>query len=164
MATKANSTPVLEVPKDEDKDLEIEAAKLEEMANKQRAAMQAEIERLKAENEQLKKNSVLAVGAFGAMTDRERVRKACEEASKNGVDAWTQKISVRAPRRPAKEEPYYWLSVNAKTIQVPADDRYYNLQLPFAQCLVDMIAAEWLAADYADKIENYDPVTNPKTE
>ena len=166
MASKASSTPVLEVPKDEDRELEKEAGKLERMANPpdQGAAMLAEIERLKKENERLRKNSVLAGNAAGQMSDRERVRAACEQAAKDGIDAWTQTISVRAPRRPAKEEPFYWLSVNAKTMQVPANDRYFDLPLPFAQCLVDMIAMEWMAQDFSDSIENYDPITNPKKE
>ena len=164
MATKANSTPVLEVPKDEDRDLEKEAGKLEAMANAQKEAMLAEIEKLKAENERLRKNSVLAGNAMGQKSDRDRVREACEKAAKEGVDAWSQTISVRAPRKPAKEEPYYWISVNARTIQVPANDRYFDLPLPFAQCLVDMVAADWMAQDYSDSIENYDPITNPKKE
>ena len=49
-----------------------------------------------------------------------------------------------------------------KSVQVPANDRYYELALPFAQCMVDEIAARTRAADYADKIEVYDPVLNPK--
>ena len=109
-------------------------------------------------------NSVAAYGAAGAKSDIERVQEACRSAAEKGLDSWEVKISVRAPRRPAKEDPFYWLSVNGRTIQVPANDKYYELPLPFAACLTDMIAAEWLAADYSDSIENYDPVTNPHKE
>ena len=155
MATKKSSTPVLENPVDEDKELEKEVGKLD---------LLAELEALRAENERLKANSVAAYGATGAKSDYERVHDACEKAAKAGADAWEIKISVRAPRRPAKEDPFYWLSVNGRTMQVPANDKYFELALPFAACLVDMIAAEWFANDYADSIEEYDPVTNPHRE
>lgn len=154
MATK-KGTPVPENP-------EIVEEKQEESIGL--SAMQAEIEKLKAENERLKRSSVAAYGAAGAKSDQERVQDACRKAAEEGRDAWTETVSIRAPRRPAKEDPFYWLSVNGRTLQVPANDRYFDLPLPFAACLTDMIAAEWLAADYSDSIENYDPVTNPKKE
>ena len=157
MATKKSSTPVLEVPENEDAKLEEEANKLQQMAN-----MQAELEALKKENEKLRQNSVAAMNASGGKSDYERVKEACQKAAEEGKDAWSIKISVRAPRRPLKEDPFYWLSVNDRQVQIPADDKYYDLQLPFANDLVDMIRAEWLAADFSDSIENYDPVTNPK--
>ena len=159
MATKKSSTPVLETPVDEEEKLEEEAQKLQQMAN-----MQAELAALKAENERLKMNSVAAYGATGAKTDYERVMEACDKAAKDGADEWNITISIRAPRRPAKEDPFYWLSVNGRTLQVPANDKYFDMALPFAACMVDMIQAEWFANDYADIIEEYDPETNPHRE
>ena len=156
MANKKDSTPVLEIPEKTDEKLETEAAKLD--------AMRAELEKLKAENEKLRRDSVAAYSTAGARSDKERVDDACKKCAEAGTDPWTETISVRAPRKPAKEDPFYWLSVNGRTMQVPANDRYFDLPLPFAACLMDMIAAEWLAADYSDKIENWDPVTNPKKE
>lgn len=126
--------------------------------------MQKELEALRKENAQLRMNSVAAYTAAGAMSDHERVQEACKKAAEEGADSWNIKISVRAPRRPAKEDPFYWLSINGRTMQVPANDKYFDLPLPFAACLTDMIQAEWMASDYADSIENYDPVTNPHRE
>ena len=165
MATKKNA-PALEVPENEDAELEQESEKLAQMAedskpDPQMLAMMAEMERLKKENEALKKNSVYSPSSEGGASDRERVAKACEEAAKKDQDPWKIKISVLAPRI-GKGEDSYWLCVNGKSIQVPANDRYYELALPFAQCMVDEIAARTRAADYADKIEVYDPVLNPK--
>lgn len=165
MATKKNA-PVLEVPENEDAELEQESDKLEKMAetstpNQQMLAMMAEMERLKKENEALKKNSVYSPSAEGGASDRERVAKACQDAAEKGLDPWGIKISVLAPRI-GKGEDSYWLCVNTRSIAVPATDRYFELALPFAQCLVDEIAARNRAADYADKIEVYDPVLNPK--
>ena len=126
--------------------------------------MQKELEALRKENERLRMNSVAAYTAAGAMSDHERVQEACKKAAEEGADSWGIKISVRAPRRPAKEDPFYWLSINGRTLQVPANDKYFEMALPFAACLTDMIQAEWMANDFADTIENYDPVTNPHRE
>lgn len=164
MATKRSSTPVLETPVDEDKELEAEVDKeLETEADKLQkiADMQAELAALKKENERLRASSIAASSPGGAMGDFDRVQEACRKAAEAGQDAWQVKISIRAPRRPAKEDPFYWLSVNGRTLQVPANDKYFEMALPFADCLVQMIAAEWFANDYADSIEVYDPVTNP---
>ena len=165
MATKKNPQ-MLEVPENEDAELEQESEKLAQMAedskpNPQMLAMMAEMERLKKENEALRKNSVYSPSTEGGASDRERVAKACQEAAEKNQDPWKIKISVLAPRI-GKGEDSYWMCVNGKSIQVPANDRYYELALPFAQCLVDEIAARNRAADYADKIEVYDPVLNPK--
>ena len=128
------------------------------------ANMEAELAALKKENEKLKASSVAAPGAGGSKSDKERVAEACKKAAEDGVSAWDVKISIRAPRKSAKDDNSYWLSVNGKTLQVPANDRYFELALPFAQCLTDMISAEWSANDYADSIEDFDPVTNPHRE
>ena len=118
-------------------------------------------EKLCKENERLKANSVAASGATGAKSDYERVHKLAEENAKSGEDPWGVKISIRAPRRPKKEDPFYWLSINGRTLQVPANDKYFEMALPFAETLVNMVWAENFSNDYIDGIEDYDPVTNP---
>lgn len=132
----------------------------EELEGKKADSMQAEIERLRAENEALKRKKPTG-NPYGSQKDSERVREACEKAAAEGVDPWDETISVRAPRRPAKEDPWYWINVNGRSVQVPANDRYYDLKLPWAAALTDMIEAEWHASDFQDKIEVFDPVTNP---
>lgn len=160
MATKKVSAPALEIPEDEEKELAEESEKLETMTQD---ALKAELEKMRAENERLK----LAAKAnatgnpYGGATDWERVHEACDLAAAQGIDPWTIKIGIKAPRRPAKEDPWYWLNVNGRSIQVPANERIFELELPWAQMLVDMIAAEWRASDYQDSIEVFDPVTNP---
>ena len=126
--------------------------------------MQQELEKLRKENEQLRRNSIAAGTPYGGKSDYERVQEACIQAAEDDRDSWEEKISIRAPRRSAKEDPFYWLSVNGRTMQVPANDKYYELALPFAECLVNMIAAEYHASDFIEGIEEYDPVTNPKKE
>lgn len=122
--------------------------------------LKGELDKEKAENEILRRNSVHSSSPMGAESDYERVRRACEEAAAKDVDPWKIKISVLAPRI-GKGEDSYWLCVNGKSIQVPANDRYYELALPFAQCLTDEVRARYRAADFADSIQVYDPKENP---
>ena len=158
MATKKNAAQ--EAPVNEEEILEAAEAVQEPEPDPQMLAMQKEIERLKKENEQLKVNSVFAASPTGGESDSERVYKACEQASKAGKDPWDVKISVQA-QRIGKGEDSYWLCVNGRIMQVPANDRYYDLELPFAQCLVDEIRSRYRAADFADGIQVYDPENNP---
>ena len=120
------------------------------------------LEQLEKENAELRKNSVYAPGPYGAAGDYERVQKACQDAAEKGEDPWNVKISVQAPRR-GKGDDSYWISVNGRYIQIPADEKYYELALPFAQCLVDLIRAERRSNDFIDNIQVYDPITNPKS-
>ena len=156
MASKksaAQETPVIE-------EEVLEQAEEKQEVNPQMLAMQKEIERLKKENAQLQQNSVYSANPMGSASDYERVHAACEQAAKDGVDPWSKTISVLAARI-GKGEDSYWLCVNGKSMQVPANDRYYELALPFAQCLVDEIRARYRAADFADSIQVYDPKDNP---
>lgn len=178
-AQNAQETPELKVPENADQKLDQEAAKLEKQVEEtqgnagiqemmrammelknQIAGLQKDLDAQKKENEELKKNSVYSPSPYGSKTDRERVYDACVAAEKAGLDPWTVKISVLAPRI-GKGEDSYWLSTNGKNMAVPADDRYYDLALPFAESMVNEISARKRAADMIDKLEVYDPVNNP---
>ena len=124
------------------------------------SGLKSELEAQKKENEVLRRNSVHSTSPMGSESDYERVQKACMDAAKENVDPWNIKISVLSPRI-GKGEDSYWLCVNGKSVQVPANDRYFELALPFAQCLVDEIKARYRAADFADSIQVYDPKENP---
>jgi len=158
MATKKEDKPVLNLPEDEDAVFEAEAEKLQQMAN-----MQAELAALKKENAELKKNSIYSPSPYGSEGDYERVQRACQQAAEQGKNPWNIKISVKAPRI-GKGEDSYWLSVNGRSLQVPANERYYEMALPFAQCLVDEIKNRNAANDYIDSIEVKDPKDNPHKE
>ena len=120
-------------------------------------AQQAEIEKLKAQLAAAQQQAKPGARQNYA----EVVRKACEEAVKAGVDLWTVTVNIRSPRRPGKEDPWYWLNVNGRSVQIPADDKYYEIKLPWAEALINSLEAERKAADYQDQLEVYDPVTNP---
>ena len=166
------------IPEVNDQELEKEAGKLETMAQgaqgtgmdqmlqammdlkSQIAGLQKDLDDQKKENEELKKNSVYSPSPQGSMSDLERVHVACRKAAEDGVDPWTVKISVLSPRI-GKGEDSYWLCINGKSVQVPANDRYFEMALPYAECLVNEIEARYRAADMIDKLEVYDPELNP---
>lgn len=160
MATKKTAVP--ETPANENAEAVNDSEMLQAMQElkKELSSLKGELAAQKKENEELKKNSVRSSSPYGGESDAQRVAKACQEAAESGADPWGIKISVLAPRI-GKGEDSYWLSVNGRTIQVPANDRYFELALPFAQCLVDEISARHFAADYIDQIEVFDPKTNP---
>ena len=106
------------------------------------------------------RNIVGSVTLDELLSEREKVSGAIKDIIDAETDPWGIKISVLAPRI-GKGEDSYWLRVNGRSVQVPANDRYFELALPFAECLVNEISARHFAADYIDTIEVYDPKTNP---
>lgn len=97
-------------------------------------------------------------------TDKARVQEAIQQAIAEGKNTWDVKIPVRARPRQGTTEKHYWLGVNGRFLAVPADDKYYDLSLPFAECLVNAMDAEIFVKDYADKIQVHDLISNPHEE
>ena len=161
MATK--KTPVLEVPEQEDRELEAVAKKSDELAAEARVkSQQAEIERLKKELAEARAtNRVPAI----RKTDKENVQEAIQNAIAEGRNLWDVKVPVRSRPRVGTTEKHYWMGVNGRFMALPADDKYYDLPLPFAECLVNAMDAERFVKDYADKnIQVYDLISNPHAE
>jgi len=117
----------------------------------------AEIARLKAELEKANRRAAYQSPA----DERARIRQMANEAAKNGENPWDITVEVRVPRRPAGEDPFYWISVNNRTAQIPANDKLQEMRLPFALTMVESLAWEDVARNYADSLQVYDPVTNP---
>ena len=118
----------------------------------------AEIARLKAELEEANRRAAYAT----PRSERERVAEMCRKAAEEGLDPWGIKIAIRVPRRPPTQDPWYWINVNGIIAQIPANDRYQELKLPWACVLVDLLKYEKYSNEYQDSIPNWDPETNPK--
>lgn len=156
MATRKNNIP----KEPEQEELEMETVTGEEPAEepgKDAAETLAEENaRLKAQIEALKKSA-----AGGKESDYDRVHRIEAECVAAGVDLFTVEVEVLVPHREKTEDPYYWISVNGRTVQIPANDRYQKMRLPFALVLVDTLKYERHSADYQDSLEVFDPVDNP---
>ena len=123
------------------------------------AAAQAEIARLKA---------ALAAAVPAAKTGKpareteyDRVHRLEAEAIAAGKDLWNETVELFVPHRNPTEDPFYWICVNSRPVQIPADDTIQEMRLPYACVLVDLLANEKRAADYRDRVQVYDPKTNP---
>lgn len=143
MATrKANTDPeIIEEPQDMEQTL----AQLQEQNRK----LQEELARTQQRS-------------GGRQDDAAIVRKAAQEAAEAGKDPFDVVVNIRIPRRGGREDPWYWLNVNGRSCQVPADDQYHEMKLPWAETLINALEAERKADAFQDSLEVYDPITNPK--
>ena len=117
----------------------------------------AEIARLKAELEAANRRAAYTT----PMDERKRILEMAEEAAAEGKDPWGILVEIRVPKRAKTEDPWFWININGRSAQIPADDRIQEMKLPFAVVLLDMLTAEERAQDYADSLEVKDPVHNP---
>ena len=123
---------------------------------------QAEIERLKKE---LAEARTATRAPVNRKTDKENVKEAIQKAIAEGMNLWNVKVPVRSRPRVGTTEKHYWMGVNGRFMALPADDKIYDLPLPFAECLVNAMDAERFVTEYADKnIKVYDLISNPHEE
>jgi len=122
-------------------------------------SQEAEIARLKMALEEANRRSA----SNTPEEVRQRVKELAEEAAENGKDPWKISVPILIPRRPPTEDPWYWINVNGRSVQIPANNKVQDVLLPWAEVLVKMLEAEDMTRRYADSIQSYDPITNPKT-
>ena len=152
MATKKNAET--KAPEE----LELEQADVKSAAPA--ADKDAEIAKLKAQLAALQQQNE----GYRAGRDADVVAKASEEAQAAGVDPWTVKVSVRVPERRDTTERSYWICVNGRSVQLPANNQYQEMRLPFAEALMNALQADRYAQQFADQqIQVYDPITNPNS-
>jgi hypothetical protein len=102
---------------------------------------------------------------YRAGNDAEIVQQAIRDALAEGKDPWDVMVSVRVPERRDTTEKSYWFMINGKSVQLPADNKYQEMRLPFAETLMNTLKADKYAQNFADKgIQVYDPFTNPHPE
>ena len=141
----------------------------EAQAEEARDSLQAKVNEISKKDaiiEDLKRQLEAAKKPFARSssneTDYDKVHRIEKETAEAGIDPWTVKVDVLVPHREKSEDPWFWLNVNGQSVQVPANDRYQALKLPWACVLVDLLKYESFSMDYQDSLEVYDPETNPK--
>jgi len=140
-------------------ELELEQADMKSEAPA--ADKDAEIAKLKAQLAALQQQNE----GYRKGRDADVVAKASADAIAAGVDPWTVKVSVRVPERRDTTEKSYWLCVNGRSVQLPANNQYQEMKLPFAEALMNALKADRFAQQFADtQIQVYDPITNPHKE
>ena len=120
-----------------------------------------EIARLKAELAAAQKQSA----GYRAGKDAQIVEQAILDCIEAGKDPWAETISVRVPERRDTTEKSYWICVNGRSVQIPANNQYQEMKLPFAEALMKTLQADRHAQRFADEtVQVYDPITNPHPE
>ena len=71
--------------------------------------------------------------------------------------AWDEEIEMMIPRKPKGEDAFYYVCVNDRRFEIPANGKMQKLPKPIALVLQDSLEAEIRAEDYADSIPNNAP-------
>ena len=77
-----------------------------------------------------------------------------EAAAAAPTDPWLVNVSMLVPRKPKGEEQSYYVCVNDRRFQVPANGKVQELPKPIAAALTDSLAADAAADEFADKMPN----------
>lgn len=86
-------------------------------------------------------------------TAAEEVKTEVKPAEEPAVkDEWDEKVEIRVPRAKAGEANYYYVCVNDRRYQIPADGKKQSLPRPIAELLEQSIEAEYEADRYADRM------------
>ena len=158
MASKKTANPETIPEKQEELKPAEEKAEPKKTENAELAAARAEIEALK---KQLAAKAPARRVGGSTETDYDRVHRIERETAEAGEDPWNVMIEVLVPHREKSEDPWYWVNVNGRSAQIPANDRYQEMRLPWACVLVDLLKYEKTSIDYQDSLEVFDPETNP---
>ena len=82
--------------------------------------------------------------------DAEMINKAPEAEE----SAWDRNMKVIVPRKPKGEEQSYYICINDRRFQLPANGKEQELPEPVAKVLLESLEAESEADDFMDKIPN----------
>ena len=70
------------------------------------------------------------------------------------TDSWSEMVNIIVPRRPRGEDQFYYICVNDRRFQIPADGKMQQLPKPVAEILEQSLAAEAAADKFAEEIPN----------
>lgn len=90
--------------------------------------------------------------------EAEPVEEVKAEEPAEQKDAWAEEIEMMIPRKPRGEDAFYYVCVNDRRFEIPADGKMHKLLKPIALVLQDSLAAEIAAEDFADSIPNNQPM------
>ena len=82
----------------------------------------------------------------------EELEETVAEAEPAEEDPWKQKVQVRVPRK--QKGDYFYVCVNDRRFEIPADGMVHEMPQPIAEVLEATIDAENRALDFAEGIPN----------
>lgn len=105
------------------------------------------IKKLMAEVAELK-NSLMA----NAAEEEEPEEPEEPEETESLEDEWEQYIDVPVPRHGRGQEKCFYVAVNGRNAQIPADGKIHRIRKPLAINLLDSLEAEARAEQYAEDL------------
>ncbi len=120
----------------------------------------AEIAKLRAELEQLQEEKEALNKSIDKKIDE------LQDAEPEPPDPWEEYIDIIVPRKPRGAEQYYYVCVNDRSCQIPADGKIQRMRKPFAEVLLMSLEAEAEADRFAENIpheaapEGYESLMN----
>ena len=89
------------------------------------------------------------------MTEEEVLEQAeAEEVQEEKApkSTWDEKVTVLVPRK--SKFDYYYVCVNDRRFEIPADGKAHEMPLPIAEVLQQTLEAENAAMDFAEGVPN----------
>lgn len=78
------------------------------------------------------------------------------ETRKEPASEWDEEVEMIVPRKSKGDDQSYYVCVNDRRFQIPANGKMQTLPAPIAEALRNSLEAEAEAEEYADKIPNRD--------
>lgn len=162
MATKRKTAAEIreeEIVREQTELMEEEAAEETEPAED---AKDAEIASLKKQLAKMAAENAREVFVPNGRGDMERLMRVAQDAEESKTDPWKVFVNVRVPRKMGAGDDDFWVAVNGRTAQIPANGQVQEMKLPFAMALMDALEAEEKAIEFAEGLKMYDPINSPK--
>ncbi len=87
-----------------------------------------------------------------ATTRRETENQAAVTAAVQ--DEWAEEVSIHVPRKPKGDDPFYYVCVNERRFQVPANGKTQTMPKPIAEILLGSLEAEDKTDEFIDSLPN----------
>ena len=82
----------------------------------------------------------------------EVIEEAAETAEEPAKSKWDVIVTVRTPRK--SKHDFYYVCVNDRRFEIPADGKEHEMPLPIAEVLMQTLDAEAAADDFAEGVPN----------
>ena len=92
------------------------------------------------------------VKAVAREIEEQKAKAETAEAPEQPVDEWEQFIDIVVPRHGRGQEKTFFVSVNGRNAQIPADGKLQHLRKPHAVALLDSLEAEANAEQFAEDL------------
>ena len=92
------------------------------------------------------------VKAVAREIEEQKARAETAEVPEQPVDEWEQFIDIVVPRHGRGQEKTFFVAVNGRNAQIPADGKLHHLRKPHALRLLESLEAEANAEQFAEDL------------